>query len=143
MNHCPICNHLRKQQVHTQMTPFRQILLDNGGKNILLTFTLRHIKSHLLVTLQEVLTESFRKLKVSRTYSKHLFPSEHRLYTLTEYEISWSEEFGYAPHCHLQIGTTNPMQTDEIQTILSKGMEKDCVKGESLQEFHSIICKGS
>jgi len=120
VNHCPICNHLRKQQVHTQMTPYRQVLLDNGGKNILLTFTLRHIKSHRLVTLQEVLTQSIKKLKESRPYSKQLFSSEHRFYTLTEYEISWSEENGYAPHCHLQIGTTNPLPPDEIQSIMSK-----------------------
>ena len=65
VNHCPICNHLRKHQVHAEMTPYRQVLLDNGGKNILLTFTLRHIKFHFLVTLQEVLTESIKKLKVS------------------------------------------------------------------------------
>jgi len=47
-----------------------------------------------------------------------LFPSKHRLYIVTEYEISWSEENGYAPHCHLQVGTTNPMSTDEMQSIL-------------------------
>ena len=120
VNHCPICNYLRKQKIHAEMNPYRQVLLDNGGKNLLLTFTLRHFKSHLLMTLQEVLSESIKKLKESRPYSKQLFPSEHRLYTLTEYEISWSEENGYAPHCHLQIGTTNPMPPDEIQTILSK-----------------------
>ena len=124
------------------MTPYRQVLLDNGGRNILLTFTLRHIKSHRLVTLQEVLRESIMKLKVSRTYSKHLFPSEHRLYTLTEYEISWSEENGYAPHCHLQIGTTNPMPPDEIQPILSKEWRRIVSKVSPYKNFIPSYAKG-
>ena len=142
VNHCPICNYLRKQKVHAEMTPYRQVLLDNGGKNLLLTFTLRHFKSHLLITLQEVLSESIKKLKESRPYSKQLFPSEHRLYTLTEYEISWSEEFGFAPHCHLQIGTTNPMQTDEIQTILSKEWRRIVGKVSPYKNFIPSYAKG-
>ena len=142
MNHCPICNHLRKQKVHAEMTPYRQVLLDNGGQNILLTFTLRHIKSHRLMTLQEVLSESIKKLKESRPYSKQLFPSEHRLYTLTEYEISWSEENGYSPHCHLQIGTTNPMSPDEIQTILSKEWRRIVSKVSPYKNFIPSYAKG-
>ena len=142
VNHCPICNHLRKQQVHAEITPYRQVLLDNGGKNLLLTFTLRHFKTHLLITLQEVLSESIRKLKESRPYSKQLFPSEHRLYTLTEYEISWSEEFGFAPHCHLQIGTTNPMSPDEIQTILSKEWRRIVSKVTPYKNFIPSYEKG-
>jgi hypothetical protein len=142
VNHCPICNHLRKQKVHAEMNPYRQVLLDNGGKNILLTFTLRHFKSHLLITLQEVLSESIKKLKESRPYSKQLFPSEHRLYTLTEYEISWSEEFGYAPHCHLQIGTTNPMQPDEIQSLLAKEWRRIVSKVTPYKNFIPSYEKG-
>ena len=92
--------------------------MDNGGRNLLLTFTLRHLKTHRLVTSQKILVYSIKKLKESRPFSKELFPSKHRLYILTEYEISWSEENGYAPHCHLQVGTTNPMSTDEMQSIL-------------------------
>ena len=99
-------------------SPFRQRLLDNGGRNLLLTFTLRHQKTHRLVTSQKILVYSIKKLKESRPFSKELFPSKHRLYIVTEYEISWSEENGYAPHCHLQVGTTNPMPTDEMQSIL-------------------------
>ena len=142
VNHCPICNYFRKQRVHAQMTPYRQVILDNGGKNILLTFTLRHFKTHLLITLQEVLSESIKKLKVSRTYSKQLFPSEHRLYTLTEYGISWSEENGYAPHCHLQIGTTNPMSPEEIQTILSKEWRRIVSKVSPYKNFIPSYAKG-
>ena len=73
VNHCPICNYLRKQKVHAEMTPYRQVLLDNGGKNLLLTFTLRHFKSHRLVTLQEVLSESIKKLKESRPTQNSYF----------------------------------------------------------------------
>ena len=142
VNHCPICNYLRKQKVHAEMTPYRQVLLDNGGKNLLLTFTLRHFKSHLLITLQEVLSESIRLLRTSRTFSKKLFPSKHRLYTLTEYEISWSEEFGFAPHCHLQIDTTNPMPADEIQTILSKEWRRIVSKVTPYKNFIPSYEKG-
>ena len=142
VNHCPICNHLRKQQVHAEMTPYRQVMLDNGGKNLLLTFTLRHFKTHLLITLQEVLSESIGLLRTSRTFSKKLFPSKHRLYTLTEYEISWSEEFGFAPHCHLQIGTTNPMPPDEIQTILSMEWRRIVSKVTPYKNFIPSYEKG-
>ena len=142
VNHCPICNYFRKQRVHAQMTPYRQVILDNGGKNILLTFTLRHIKSHLLVSLQEVLNESINKLKESRPYSKQLFPSKYRLYTLTEFEISWSEEFGFAPHYHLQIGTTNPIPSDEIQPILSKEWRRIVGKVTTNKNFIPSYAKG-
>jgi len=120
VNHCPICNHLRKQRVLSQMNPYRQSLLDNDGRNLLLTLTLRHHKSHSFEFLHRILNESIGLLKTSRTFSKKLFPSKYRLYVLTEYEISWSEEFGYSPHCHLQIGTTNQMPLNEIQSLLSE-----------------------
>ena len=118
VNRCPICNYLRKEYVHMKSSPYRQRLLDNGGRNLLLTFTLRHLKTHRLVTSQKILNHSIKKLKESRPFSKEFFPSKHRLYMVTEYEISWSEENGYAPHCHLQVGTTNPMPTDEMQSLL-------------------------
>jgi len=102
------------------MTPYRQSLLDNDGRNLLLTFTLRHHQSQSFEFLQKILNESIGLLRTSRTFSKKLFPSKHRLYVLTEYEISWSADNGYSPHCHLQIGTTNPMPPDEIQSLLSE-----------------------
>ena len=92
VNHCLICNHLRKQKVLSQMNPYRQIILDNDGRNILLTFTLRHHQSHSFEFLQKILIESIGLLRTSRTFSKKLFPSKHRLYVLTEYEISWSTD---------------------------------------------------
>ena len=86
-NRCPICNYLREQQVDTEMNPHRQRLLDHGGKNILMTFKLRH-NNDSLPKLQNVLKNSIKTLKESRPFSKGLFPSKYRFYVKTEYEIS-------------------------------------------------------
>jgi len=100
------------------MTPYRQVLLDNGGKNILITFKLRH-KNDSLLKLQNVLKESIKKLKDDNIWKNILFPSKYRLYVKTEFEISWSNQNGFHPHCHLQIGTTNPMETEEIKSLIA------------------------
>ena len=123
VNHCPICNHLLKVKVRKQMNPYRQTLLDNGGRNILITLTLRH-KNHPLEVLHEILTNAVPRLKDSRTWKNKLFPSNERLYTMTEYELSWSEEFGFNPHCHLMIGTTSPLPDSEIQTQIATEWRK-------------------
>ena len=123
VNHCPICNHLLKEKVIKQMNPYRRILLDNGGRNLLITLTLRH-KNHPLELLHEVLTDAVPRLKDSRTWKNKIFPSKERLYTMTEYELSWSEEFGFNPHCHLMVGTTSSMPEDEIQSGISKEWRK-------------------
>ena len=114
VNRCPICNYLREQQVDNEMNPHRQLLLDNGGKNILMTFKLRH-NNDSLPKLQYVLKNSIKKFKDSDIFKRMLFPSKYRFYVKTEYEISWSEDNGWNPHCHLQIGSTNPIPTDEIK----------------------------
>ena len=114
MNYCPICNYLREQQVYNEINPYRQLLLDNGGKNILMTFKLRH-NNDSLPKLQYVLKNSIKKFKDSDIFKRMLFPSKYRFYVKTEYEISWSGDNGWNPHCHLQIGSTNPMPTDEIK----------------------------
>jgi len=101
------------------MNPYRQMLLDNGGKNILMTFKLRHNQKSSLKHLQKVLKDSIKKLKDDNIWKRTLFPSKYRFYVKTEYEISWSEENGFHPHCHLQIGTTNPMPTDEMKSIIA------------------------
>ena len=76
VNRCPICNYLRKEYVHMKSSPFRQRLLDNGGRNLLLTFSLNHQKTHRLVTSQKILVFSIKKIKESRLFSKELFPSK-------------------------------------------------------------------
>ena len=123
-NHCPICNHLREQEVEMEMNPYRQLLLDNGGKNVLLTFKLRHNQKSSLKHLQKVLKDSIKKLKDDNVWKRRLFPSKYRLYVKTEYEISWSEENGFHPHCHLQIGTTNPMPIDEMQSLIAPAWKR-------------------
>ena len=119
VNLCPICNNLLEQYVEMKMNPSRQVLLDNGGKNILMTFKLRHNQKSSLKHLQKVLKDSIKKLKDDNIWKRTLFPSKYRLYVKTEYEISWSEENGFHPHCHLQIGTTNPMPIDEMKSIIA------------------------
>ena len=101
------------------MNPYRQMLLDNGGKNVLMTFKLRHNQKSSLKHLQKVLKDSIKKLKDDDIWKRKLFPSKYRFYVKTEYEISWSEDNGFHPHCHLQIGTTNPMPTDEMKSLIA------------------------
>ena len=124
VNLCPICNNLLEQYVEKQMNPYRQVLLDNGGKNILMTFKLRHNQKSSLKHLQMVLKSSIKKLKDDNIWKRKLFPSKYRLYVKTEYEISWSEENGFHPHCHLQIGTTNPMPIDEMNSVIATAWKR-------------------
>ena len=69
VNRCPICNYLREQQVDNEMNPHRQLLLDNGGKNILMTFKLRH-NNDSLPKLQYVLKNSIKKFKDSDIFKR-------------------------------------------------------------------------
>jgi hypothetical protein len=124
VNHCPICNHLREQEVDWKMNPHRQVLLDNSGKNVLMTFNLRHNNKSSLKHLQYVLKDSINKLKDDNVWKRKLFPSKYRLYVKTEYEISWSEDNGFHPHCHLQIGTTNPMPIDEMKSLIANAWKR-------------------
>ena len=62
VNHCPICNYLREEEVEQGINPFRHILLNNAGKNVLMTFKPRH-KNDSLLHLQNILKESIKKLK--------------------------------------------------------------------------------
>ena len=118
VNRCPICNHLRTLYVEKEMIPYRQVIRDNGGKNILMTFKLRHNNDSLL-KLQNVLKESIKKLKDDNIWKNKLFPSKYRLYVKTEFEINWSSQNGFHPHCHLQIGTTNLMEPEEIKSLVA------------------------
>ena len=123
VNRCPICNHLRTLYVEKEMTPYRHVILDNGGKNILMTFKLRH-KNDSLFHLQKVLKESILKMKDDNIWKRRLFPSKYRFYVKTEFELSWSQDNGFHPHCHLQVGTTNPMTTEEIKTLIAPSWKR-------------------
>ena len=142
VNHCPICNHLREQEVDWKMNPYRQVLLDNGGKNVLMTFNLRHNNKSSLQHLQSVLKDSINKLKDDNIYKRKLFPSRYRLYVKTEYEISWSEDNGFHPHCHLQIGTTNPMPTDEMKSLIAPAWKKIVTKVSPNKYFIPNLTNG-
>jgi hypothetical protein len=118
VNRCPICDHLRTLYVEKEISPYRQVILDNGGKNILMTFKLLH-KNDSLLKLQFVLKESIKKLKDDNIWKRRLFPSKYRLYVKTEFEISWNQANGFHPHCHLLIGTTNQIETEEIKSLIA------------------------
>ena len=122
-NKCPICDHLRTLYVEKELAPYCQVILDNGGKNILMTFKLQY-NNHSLLILQKVLKDSIKKLKDDNIWKNKLFPSKYRLYVKTEYEISWCSQNGFNPHCHLQIGATNPMEKEEIKSLLSPVWKK-------------------
>jgi PHP family Zn ribbon phosphoesterase len=54
-------------------------------------------------------------MQTTYTYKKH-YSSKDRLFSLRKYEIAWSEESGFHPHLHLQIGTTNQTPLKEIES---------------------------
>ena len=105
------------------MDPFRQFLLNNDGKNILMTLKLSH-KNDSLLHIQNVLKESIKKLKDDNIWKRILFPSKYRFYVKTEFEISWSEDVGFHPHAHLEIGTNNTIATEEIKFLLAPAWKR-------------------
>ncbi len=99
------------------------LLQQHDGDIHLITFTLRHNRSHTLQQLSEVLNKSVKEIKTSYPF-KIFYGSKDRLFSLSKYEVSWSEDYGYHPHCHIQIGTTNPTPMKLIESELkSKWIE--------------------
>ena len=99
------------------------LLQQHDGDIHLITFTLRHNRSHTLQQLSEVLNKSVKEIKTSYPFKK-FYGSKDRLFSLSKYEVSWSEDYGYHPHCHIQIGTTNPTPMKLIESELkSKWIE--------------------
>jgi hypothetical protein len=69
------------------------------------------------------LNKSVKEIKTSYPFKK-FYGSKDRLFSLSKYEVSWSEDYGYHPHCHIQIGTTNPTPMKLIESELkSKWIE--------------------
>ena len=124
------------------MNPYRQVLLDNGGKNVLMTFKLRHNQKSSLKHLQKVLKDSIKKLKDDDIWKRKLFPSKYRFYVKTEYEISFSEDNGFHPHCHLQIGTTNPMLINEMQSLIAPAWKQIVSKVSPTKYFIPNLSNG-
>ena len=91
------------------------ILQRHDGDVHLITFTLRHNRSHSLEELTEVLNKSVKEIKTSYPFKK-FYGSKDRLFSLSKSEVSWSENYGYHPHCHIHIGTTNPTPLKLIES---------------------------
>ena len=120
---CPICSYLQDRKIFARVKPMSNLLQRNDGDVHLITFTLRHNRSHTLQQLSEVLNKSVKEIKTSYPFKK-FYGSKDRLFSLSKYEVSWSEDYGYHPHCHIQIGTTNPTPLKLIESELkSKWIE--------------------
>ena len=120
---CPICSYLQDRKIFARVKPMSNLLQRNDGDVHLITFTLRHNRSHTLQQLSEVLNKSVKEIKTSYPF-KIFYGSKDRLFSLSKYEVSWSEDYGYHPHCHIQIGTTNPTPMKLIESELkSKWIE--------------------
>jgi len=120
---CPICSYLQDRKIFARVKPMSNLLQQNDGDVYLITFTLRHNRSHTLQQLSEVLNKSVKEIKTSYPFKK-FYGSKDRLFSLSKYEVSWSEDYGYHPHCHIQIGTTNPTPMKLIESELkSKWIE--------------------
>ena len=120
---CPICSYLQDRKIFARVKPMSNLLQQHDGDIHLITFTLRHNRSHTLQQLSEVLNKSVKEIKTSYPF-KIFYGSKDRLFSLSKYEVSWSEDYGYHPHCHIQIGTTNPTPMKLIESELkSKWIE--------------------
>ena len=120
---CPICSYLQDRKIFARVKPMSNLLQQHDGDVHLITFTLRHNRSHTLQQLSEVLNKSVKEIKTSYPF-KIFYGSKDRLFSLSKYEVSWSEDYGYHPHCHIQIGITNPTQMKLIESELkSKWIE--------------------
>jgi hypothetical protein len=112
---CPICSAIQDKKIIQKVRPLVNLLQRNDGDVHLITFTLRHNRSHSLEELTEVLNKSVKEIKTSYPFKK-FYGSKDRLFSLSKYEVSWSEDYGFHPHCHLQIGTTNQTPLKEIES---------------------------
>ena len=120
---CPICSYLQDRKIFARVKPMSNLLQQHDGDVHLITFTLRHNRSHTLQQLSEVLNKSVKEIKTSYPFKK-FYGSKDRLFSLSKPEVSWSEDYGYHPHCHIQIGTTNPTPMKLIESELkSKWIE--------------------
>jgi len=112
---CPICSSIQDKKIIQKVRPLVNLLQRHDGDVHLITFTLRHNRSHSLEELTEVLNKSVKEIRISYPFKK-FYGSKDRLFSLTKYEVSWSEKSGYHPHCHLHIGTTNPTPLKLIES---------------------------
>jgi len=112
---CPICSSIQDKKIIQKVRPLVKLLQRHDGDVHLITLTIRHNRSHSLEELTEVLNKSVKEIRISYPFKK-FYGSKDRLFSLTKYEVSWSEKSGYHPHCHLHIGTTNPTPLKLIES---------------------------
>ena len=68
VNECPICSYKQDRRLFARVLPIVKLLKENGGDIHLLTFTLRHNKSHSYRELKEVLHKSVKYIKSKYPY---------------------------------------------------------------------------
>ena len=96
---CPICSYLQDRKIFARVKPMSNLLQQHDGDVHLITLTLRHNRSHTLQQLSEVLNKSVKEIKTSYPF-KIFYGSKDRLFSLSKYEVSWSEDYGYHPQSY-------------------------------------------
>ena len=112
-NGCPICSYKRDRILFARVSPYVETIKKYDGDIHLLTFNLRHNPSHQLKDLQEVLHKSVKQFRKTYPYKK-FYGTKDRLFSLTQYETSWSPHSGFHYHAHCHIGTTNLAPKEQI-----------------------------
>ena len=115
VNECPICSYKQDRRLFARVLPIVKLLKENGGDIHLLTFTLRHNKSHSYRELKEVLHKSVKYIKSTYPYKK-FYGVNDRLFSLHQYEDCWSPKTGFHPHAHIHLGTTGHASKEEIES---------------------------
>ena len=118
-NGCPICSYKRDREIFARVSPYVDTIKKYDGDIHLLTFNLRHNPSHTLKDLQEVLHKSVTHFKKTYPYKKY-YGTKDRLFSLTQYETSWSQNSGFHYHAHCHIGTTNNVSKEEIESDMKQ-----------------------
>ena len=116
-NGCPICSHKRDREIFARVSPYVDTIKKYDGDIHLLTFNLRHNPSHTLEDLKEVLHKSLKHFRTTYPYKKY-YGTKDRLFSLTQYETSWSPRSGFHYHAHCHIGTTNLVSKEEIESVM-------------------------
>ena len=116
---CPICSYLQDRKIFARVLPYVDTIKKNDGDIHLLTFNLRHNPSHPLKDLKEVLHKSVTHFKKTYPYKKY-YGTKDRLFSLTQYETSWSQNSGFHYHAHCHIGTTNIASKEQIESEMKQ-----------------------
>ena len=77
---CPICSSIQDKKIIQKVRPLVNLLQRHDGDVHLITFTLRHNRSHSLEELTEVLNKSVKEMKNTYTYKKY-YSSKDRLFS--------------------------------------------------------------